>query len=435
METFVIGIASLLGLYMAWNIGANDVANSMADAVGSKAVTVGQAVILAGICEFAGAVLVGAPVTDTVRKGIVNPDTFLALTGLSHEQAAALFVIGMTSALLSAAIWLNISSIMGLPVSTTHSIVGAVAGFGIVAAGWSAVEWPKMAMIVASWFVSPVAGGIMAYILFKFINRFILGRDRPARAAIKYTPYLVSAVTATVVLATIYKGLKHVIGNIQWLTPEVSIMLTLVASIMTGVISRMILKRKLRGKERLPVGEQLELVERVFVPIVIITSCSVAFAHGANDVANAIGPLAAVVRVIETGTVVHKVGVPFWVLVLGGFGIVMGLATFGYRVMKTVGTDITEITPSRGVAADLAATATVLICTRLKLPISTTHTLVGAILGIGLARGLGGINKSVTNRIFGAWFVTVPAAAILCVFLFLLGKMYYFDYLTEVCTK
>ncbi len=435
MDILVIGIASLLGLYMAWNIGANDVANSMADAVGSKAVTVGQAVILAGICEFAGAVLVGAPVTDTVRKGIVDPNSFLALSGISHEQAAALFVIGMTSALLSAAIWLNISSFLGMPVSTTHSIVGAVAGFGIVAAGWGSVQWHKMAMIVASWFVSPVAGGIMAYILFKFINKSILGRERPTKAAILYAPYLVSAVTATVVLATIYKGLKNVICNLKWLTPEVSIIITIAVSILSGVIARIVLKRRLKGKDKLPVGEQLELVEQVFVPIVIITSCSVAFAHGANDVANAIGPLAAVVRVVQTGTVVQKVGVPFWVLVLGGTGIVIGLATYGYRVMRTVGTKITEITPSRGVAADLAATATVLICTRLKLPISTTHTLVGAILGIGLARGLGGVNKSVTNKIFGAWFVTVPAAAILCIILFLVGRFCFFDYLTVVCTK
>ncbi len=435
METFVIEIAALLGLYMAWNIGANDVANSMADAVGSKSISVTQAVVLAGICEFAGAVLAGAPVTDTVRKGIVDPNTFLTLTGLTHPQAAALFVIGMTSALLAAAIWLNVASIMGMPVSTTHSIVGAVAGFGIVAAGWQSVQWHKMAMIVASWFVSPIAGGFMAYLLFKFINHSILGRDRPTRAAIKYAPYLVSAVTATVVLATIYKGLKHIIGNVKWFTPEVSVIITVALSIATGMMSRFLIRRRLESKDTLPVGEQLEMVEQVFVPIVIITSCSVAFAHGANDVANAIGPLAGIVKVIQSGTVVHKVGVPFWVLALGGAGIVMGLATFGYKVMQTVGTDITEITPSRGVAADLAATATVLICTRLKLPISTTHTLVGAILGIGLARGLGGINKSVTNKIFGAWFITVPVAAVLCMFLFLTGKMYFFDYLTAICTK
>ncbi len=435
METIVIGITAVLGLYMAWNIGANDVANSMADAVGSRALSVRNAVILAGICEFAGAVLVGAPVTDTVRKGIVSPDSFLALPDITPEQAAALFVIGMTSALLSAAIWLNVSSFMGLPVSTTHSIVGSVAGFGIAAAGWSSVQWGKMTQIVLSWFISPIVGGIMAFMVFKFISRAILGQDRPARAAVKYAPFLVSAVTATVVLATIYKGLKHVIGNISWLTPQVSIYVTVALSVLSWFVSRWWLGRQLAGKDELSVDEQLELVERVFVPLVIITSCSVAFAHGANDVANSVGPLAAVVRVLQTGEVAQKVGVPFWVLVLGGSGIVLGLATFGYRVMYTVGMKITEITPSRGVAADLSATATVLLCTRLKLPISTTHTLVGAILGIGLARGLTGINRDVTKRIFGAWFITVPAAALLCVFLFLLGKMYFLDTVTRICTK
>ena len=435
METIVIGITAFLGLYMAWNIGANDVANSMADAVGSRALSVRNAVILAGICEFAGAVLVGAPVTDTVRKGIVSPDSFLALPDITPEQAAALFVIGMTSALLSAAIWLNVSSFMGLPVSTTHSIVGSVAGFGIAAAGWSSVQWGKMTQIVLSWFISPIVGGIMAFMVFKFISRAILGQDRPARAAVKYAPFLVSAVTATVVLATIYKGLKHVIGNISWLTPQVSIYVTVALSVLSWFVSRWWLGRQLAGKDELSVDEQLELVERVFVPLVIITSCSVAFAHGANDVANSVGPLAAVVRVLQTGEVAQKVGVPFWVLVLGGSGIVLGLATFGYRVMYTVGMKITEITPSRGVAADLSATATVLLCTRLKLPISTTHTLVGAILGIGLARGLTGINRDVTKRIFGAWFITVPAAALLCVFLFLLGKMYFLDTVTRICTK
>ncbi len=435
METIVIGITAFLGLYMAWNIGANDVANSMADAVGSRALSVRNAVILAGICEFAGAVLVGAPVTDTVRKGIVSPDSFLTLPDITPEQAAALFVIGMTSALLSAAIWLNVSSFMGLPVSTTHSIVGSVAGFGIAAAGWSSVQWGKMTQIVLSWFISPIAGGIMAFVVFKFISRSILGQDRPARAAIKFAPFLVSAVTATVVLATIYKGLKHVIGNISWLTPQVSIYITVALSVISWFVSRWWLGRQLSGKDELSVDEQLDLVERVFVPLVIITSCSVAFAHGANDVANSVGPLAAVVRVLETGEVAQKVGVPFWVLVLGGSGIVLGLATFGYRVMYTVGMKITEITPSRGVAADLSATATVLLCTRLKLPISTTHTLVGAILGIGLARGLAGINRDVTKRIFGAWLITVPAAALLCVFLFLLGKMYFLETITRICTK
>jgi len=434
MDTLLIGISALFGLYMAWNIGANDVANSMADAVGSRAVSVKQAVILAGICEFAGAVLVGAHVTDTVRKGIVNPATFSALPDISVREAAALFIIGMMSALIAAGIWLNFSSFLGLPVSTTHSIVGAVAGFGIVGAGISAVNWGKMGQIVASWFVSPVAGGIIAYLVFRVMNRAIIGRDRPVRAAKLYAHYIVAAVACVVTLATIYKGLKHVIKGLDWMTPEVSLIITAFITIVSGVISKFIIAKRLEGKEGLPIREQLEEVEKVFVPIVVISSCSVAFAHGANDVANSVGPLAAIVQVFQSGAVAMKVQVPFWVLALGGAGIVIGLATYGYRVMFTVGTKITEITPSRGVAADLAASITVLVCTRMKLPISTTHVLVGAIMGIGLARGLGGINRDVASRIFGAWLITVPAAALVSMILFIIGRHFCMDFVLS-CIK
>ncbi len=425
--TIVIGLAAILGLYMAWNIGANDVANSMADAVGSRALTIRQAVILAGICEFAGAVLVGAHVTDTVRKGIVDPSIIAALPDVSPVDAAAIMIIGMTVSLLSAAIWLNYSSWAGMPVSTTHSIVGAVAGFGIIAAGHDAVNWGKMGQVVASWFVSPVAGGAMAFVLFKFISRAILGQRRPVRAARKYVPYIVFLVFAVVTLATIYKGLKHVIGGLEWMQGGMSFVIAFALSTLGAVISRKLVNNYLEGKDDLKISQQLEEVEKVFTPLVIISSCSVAFAHGANDVANAVGPLAAIVNIAQTGNVAMKVGVPFWVLALGGTGIVIGLATYGYRVMATVGTKITEITPSRGVAADIAATTVVLVCTRMKLPISTTHTLVGAILGIGLARGLGGVNRDITRKIFGSWFITVPAAALLSMFLFYLGEKFMFD--------
>ncbi len=423
----IIGLAAILGLYMAWNIGANDVANSMADAVGSRALTIRQAVILAGICEFAGAVLVGASVTDTVRKGIVDPSAISALPGLTPVDAAAVLIIGMTVSLLSAALWLNYSSWAGMPVSTTHSIVGAVAGFGIMAAGYDAVNWGKMGQIVASWFISPVAGGIMAFLLFKFISRAILGQHRPVWAARKYVPYIVFMVFFVVTLATIFKGLKHVIGGLEWMSGWMSFVIAFAIGAGAAVMSRRLINNYLKGKESLKIPEQLEEVERIFTPLVIISSCSVAFAHGANDVANAVGPLAAIVNIAQTGNVAMKVGVPFWVLALGGTGIVIGLATYGYRVMATVGTKITEITPSRGVAADIAATTVVLICTRMKLPISTTHTLVGAILGIGLARGLGGIDRTVTRKIFGSWFVTVPAAAIISMVLFFLGRIYLFE--------
>ncbi|MFC1496953.1 inorganic phosphate transporter [Verrucomicrobiota bacterium] len=431
--TIIVLITAIVGFYMAWNIGANDVANSMADAVGSKAISVKKAVIAAGLCEFAGAVLVGSHVTDTVRKGIVDPNAIAAIPGMTEGDAAVIMVLGMASALLAAAVWLNAATWIGMPVSTTHSIVGAVAGFGIVAAGWSVVNWGKMGQIVASWLISPVAGGIMAFIIFKIINWTILGRKKPVSAAIKVSPYLVFAIAIVITLSILYKGMKHIFaaGKMEFLTGNNSFIVAGIIGVIAAVISRIIIGRHLRDKVDLELSAQLRLVEQVFAPLVVVTSCSVAFAHGANDVANSVGPLAAVVDIVSTGTIKMKVAVPTWVLTLGGFGIVMGLATYGYRVMHTVGTKITEITPSRGVAADIAATITVLICTRMKLPISTTHTLVGAIMGIGLARGLAGINRKVARSIFGAWFITVPVAAILAIIFFLLGKIFLLDFIKE----
>jgi PiT family inorganic phosphate transporter len=428
MDIIIIALISLLGLYMAWNIGANDVANSMADAVGSGALSVKQAVIAAGICEFAGAVLVGSHVTDTIRKGIVDPSALASMPGMLEGEPAALLVIGMSAALISAAIWLNFATWTGMPVSTTHSIVGAVAGFGIVAAGIGSVNWGKMGQIVASWFISPLAGGLMAFILFKIISKTILGQEKPVKAAIKVTPYIVFFLAMVVTLATIYKGFKHVLKGLDWVTDTHTLILALLISVVATIISQMHVKKKLAGKDTLPLPAQLEQVEEVYVPLVIISSCAVAFAHGANDVANSVGPLAAVANILKTGSVEMKVPVPMWILVLGGTGIVIGLGTYGYRVMATVGTKITEITPTRGVAADIAATATVLVCTRMKLPVSTTHTLVGAIMGIGLARGLSGIDSRIAKKIFKSWIITVPAAAILCIALFLIGRSFMLDF-------
>lgn len=435
METIIIALAAVLGLYMAWNIGANDVANSMADAVGSKAISIRNAVIAAGICEFAGAVLVGAQVTDTVRKGIVDPVVLASLPGMTPHDAAVIMVIGMSAALLSAAFWLNISTIFGMPVSTTHSIVGAVAGFGLIAAGAHAVNWNKLTQIVASWFISPVIGGLLSFFIFIYIRRAILRQEKPSQAAIRHIPIIVFIMSSVVLLATIYKGLQHVIGHIAFLAGGRSFWLSIALSFMAAVVSYFLVKRKLGNLGEKPLGLQLEAVERVFVPMVIISSCSVAFAHGANDVANSVGPLAAIVHILHTGVVDMKVPVPLWILTLGGIGIVIGLATYGYRVMMTVGTKITEITPSRGVAADIAASATVLACTRLSLPVSTTHTLVGAILGIGLARGLGGINRRIVGSIFGSWLFTVPAAAVMSIIFFLLGKVIFYETISTIISS
>ncbi|MFO7871726.1 MAG: anion permease [Kiritimatiellia bacterium] len=434
MELAILITVLAFGFYMAWNIGANDVANSMADAVGSGALSVRNAVIAAGICEFAGAVLVGAHVTDTVRKGIISPGTIAGMPGLQEGEAATLLIIGMASALIAAAVWLNIATHLGLPVSTTHSIVGAVAGFGILAAGWAAVNWGIMLSIVASWFVSPFAGGLLAFILFKIISVLILGREMPLRAAEKVVPFIVFFSAGIVVLLVVFKGLKHLFGEggLEWMTGGAAFGIAGLVGLAGALVAKIGIRRRIRWRRHVVLSQQLNEVEKIFCPLVIITSCGVAFAHGSNDVANSVGPLAAVVDMLRHGTIRMTVHVPVWILMLGGAGIVVGLATCGYKVMHTVGKKITEITPCRGVAADIAATITVLVCSRLKLPVSTTHTLVGAIMGIGLARGLSGINRRVTRQIFAAWLITVPAAAVLAIVIFALGRVFLFDLIRDI---
>jgi PiT family inorganic phosphate transporter len=410
MEILVI-TAIVIGFYMAWNIGANDVANSMADAVGSKAVTIFWAVVLAGICNFCGAVLVGSHVTDTVRKGIIDTQAF---TGnplvLAH---------GMVCALLAAAVMLNLASLFGMPVSTTHAIVGAVVGFGILEAGLGQIQWGKLSQIVASWFISPLAGGILAFVIFRLISRYILSVEKPTVAARKGVPICTFFTFAILILATIYKGLKNLHLHISG--PR-ALALSVLGGLFAAGVSALLARRNRNSNGDLPFEEQLAQVEKTFAVLVIITSCTVAFAHGANDVANAIGPLAAVAEIVKHNTVPGKVSVSVWFLILGGLGIAIGLATFGYRVMRLVGTKVTEITPSRGVAADLAGMVTVLACSRMRLPISTTHTLVGAIIGVGLARGITAVDRKVIGRIFTSWMATIPIAAGLTILFYLIGK-------------
>jgi PiT family inorganic phosphate transporter len=403
-------IALIVGAYMAWNIGANDAANSMADAVGSKACTIFWAVVLAGIFELAGAVLVGAHVTDTVRKGIIDTQAF--------ENDPIVLAYGMICAMLAAAIWLNAASFFGMPVSTTHSIVGAIVGFGILKAGLWHIHWGKMGQIVASWFISPIVGGTMSFFIFKIISAKVLSVEKPAAAAKKGVPVCVFFTFSILILAIIFKGLKNLHLNLSGFN---AFGLSIVGGLIAAVLSALIMARGKNGYDDLETEQQLEKVEKIFAILVIITSCTVAFAHGANDVANAIGPLAAVAEIIKTNAIPSKATVNIWFLVLGGAGIVVGLATFGYRVMKLVGEKVTEITPSRGVAADIAGMATVLVCSRLGLPVSTTHVLVGAIIGVGLARGITAVDRTVVRSIFISWFATVPIAAILTIVIYLLG--------------
>jgi len=428
----IMGAIVVLGLYMAWTVGANDAANSMANAVGSRAISLKWAVVLCCICELAGAVLVGTHVTDTIREGIVNPAVLGDLCGLPEADAAALFAVGMAAALLASALWLHLATWFGMPVSTTHAIVGGVAGFGIVAGGWSAVQWGRMVGIVASWFISPVAGGIMGFVLFKVTHRLVLANDRPARAAIGFMPFIVFFSVSVVAISTFYKGLAHLIKGVAWLSGTNGILVGIGIGVVAAVVSRLLIAPRLRPYESAPLPQQLERVERVFSPLVVITACTIAFAHGANDVANAVGPLAAVADIMQSGTLKLKDYVPLWVLGLGGVGIVLGVSTFGYRVMRTMGEEITQLTPSRGVCAAVAACTTVLVCTKMGLPISTTHTAVGAIVGIGLARGLAAVNRNVLKNVFTSWLITVPASAVLAVVLFLIGRALVLGHVLDV---
>ncbi len=404
--TIYLVLAAAFGLFMAWGIGANDVANAMATSVGAKALTIKQAIVVAAIFEFAGAFLAGGQVTSTIRKGIID-----------SEQVAGnpeYLVFGMLSALLAAGIWLAIASRRGWPVSTTHSIVGAIVGFAIAGIGMEAVKWGQVASIAASWVVSPLMSGFIAFLIFQSVQKLILRTDDPIANARRYVPMYIFLVGFILSLVTLFKGLKHI--NL-----ELSIAQSYGIAVLCGVITMSIgimLIRRLKIKPKADKNFRFTNVEKIFGVLMIFTACGMAFAHGSNDVANAIGPVAAVVSIVSSGEVAQKAALPTWVLLLGAGGIVFGLATYGFKVIRTVGQRITELTPSRGFAAELAAATTVVIASGTGIPISTTHTLVGAVLGVGFARGMEAINLRVVGNIFLSWIVTLPAGAILAVFFF-----------------
>ena len=533
----LIVLALVFGFYMAWNIGANDVANAMGTSVGSGALTFKRAVILAAILEFSGAFLAGSDVSGTVRKGIVDPAIFapssvlvtnskgdevqsiavnaketaeennldwtagvtnypvtvsvidkdgklisetagvskanikeqVTATTTRANSSAKAFVLGMLSALLAAGLWLQIASYFGWPVSTTHSIVGAIVGFGVVYGGFTAVEWGGVGKIAASWVVSPVMSAAISFIIFQIVLNRVFYRADPIKAVRKFTPYMVFVVLTIMTLVTVFKGLKNLKLNLSF--PN-ALLVSCVVGLLAAFVSVLLLRRyktddtledqkharqlyttkamqralKHLGRarrsadgdeqksidaviketraltdttsKRVNLGsENVEFrqVERIFIFLQILTACFVAFAHGSNDVANAIGPLSAAVQTIEQGAVAAKSVVPMWALILGGVGIVIGLATYGWRVMETVGRKITELTPSRGFCAEFGAATTIVIASKMALPISTTHTLVGAVLGVGLARGIGALNLSIVRDIAVSWVVTIPAGAILAI--------------------
>lgn len=463
----IIALAIIFGLYMAWGIGANDVANAMGTSVGSGALTLRRAVIIAAILEFSGAFLAGTHVSETVRKGIVDPAIF-ANDGLS-------FMLGMLSALLAAGVWLQIASWKGWPVSTTHSIVGSVVGFGAVYGGINAVHWDKVGMIAASWVVSPLLSATISYFIFTFILRAIFYDARPLRSAKKIAPYLVFVVITMLSLTMAFKGLKN-------LKLDLSLPAAFVVASSVGLVAALIsvwliskikteaghgdsedkltdpnvvksLEKATKHLEKVHLAapghmkadisdtldevrrlrwesqrrydfhtnsKEYQQVEKLFIYLQILSACFVAFAHGANDVANAIGPMSAVLSVAMAGgeSIAAEAPVPLWVLALGGVGIVVGLATWGWRVMETIGRKITHLTPTRGFSAEFGAATTIVIATKLGLPISTTHTLVGAVLGVGLARGIGAVNMGTIRDVVVSWVITIPAGAVLAIMFF-----------------
>lgn len=404
-EYTVLIIGYIFGFYMAWNIGANDVANSMASAVGAKAITIRQAVFIAGILNIVGAVFIGSHVTKTIRKGIVSTDI------LADPHLA---LIGALSALLAAALWVSFATWKSLPVSTTHSIVGAMIGFGIMAGGFSVINWGKLAAVVLSWVISPVFAMVISYLMFKTIVKFILSKEDPFAQALKLAPYFISMALFVVILSFLFKtplGKRLAIG-----TP-LALLLALVLAIALGFLAVKIL-RKFIKKTNLS-GE-----EEVFRKIQIGTSCYVALAQGANDVANAIGPLAVIYFLVKTGSVGAKVPVPIFLLFFGGIGIACGIGMAGHRVMDTIGRKITTLTNTRGFSVDFAAATTVMVASKMGLPVSTTHAAVGGVMGVGLARGIEAVNFRIIFEIILYWVLTVPAAAITSMVIFKILQLF-----------
>ena len=404
-ESYILILGYIFGFYMAWNIGANDVANSMASAVGAKAITIRQAIFIAGILNILGATFIGTHVTNTIRKGIVSTDI------LTDPNLA---LIGALSALLSAALWVSFATWKSLPVSTTHSIVGAMIGFGIVAGGFSMVNWGKLGAVVLSWVISPVFSLVIAFSMFKIIVKSILTKKDPYLRALQLSPFFIGIAIFVVILSFLFKtplGKTLAVG-----TPMALIIAIILAGVL-GYAGMRVLRRFVKRPEHS--GE-----EHIFRKIQIGTSCYVALAQGANDVANAIGPLAVIYFIVKTGSVGTKVPVPLFLLMFGGIGIAAGIAMAGHRVMGTIGRKITTLNNTRGFSVDFSAATTVLVASKLGLPVSTTHAAVGGVMGVGLARGIEAVNFRIIFQIMLYWVLTVPASAITSIILFKILQLF-----------
>jgi len=399
--TILLIIAVVAGLYMAWNIGANDVANAFGTSVGSGAISIRQAVLLAAVFEFTGAFFVGAPVAQTISGSIVAPETF--------SFRPEVLGIGMVAALLASSVWLNVATFFGQPVSTTHAIIGAVVGFACVACGPACVGWAQMGTIAASWIVSPLAGGVLAYVIYRWgVKRYVLENRHPVYMAGLFMPVAMGALTGIVLFSVIYRGLS---GLRLDLPLEYAAPIAAGVGLAVAIVIRLGIRRRM-WKHHIPRSERYAAIERWFGYMQIATASYMSFAHGANDCANAIGPLAAAIQIFRNPSVVpDQIAIPAWLLAFGGAGIILGLSTYGYKVIKTIGKNITEITPTRGFSAEFGTATSVLVFSKLGMPISTTFVIVGAVMGVGLARGFAALDLGVIRRIFTSWVITIPVSA------------------------
>ncbi len=409
IETEIIILACVFGFIMAWGIGANDVANAFGTSVGSGAITLRTALLIACIFEFSGAYLAGGEVTDTIRKGIIDSEQFIGKSDV--------LVFGMMSALLAAGLWLFLASTLGWPVSTTHSIIGGIVGFSIIGLSFNAVNWEAVSSIATTWVLSPILSGVLAFFVFKSIKFLILDTENPFSNTLKFSPIYLLFVGFVISMLTFLKGLKHVGIDLDF--AEAAFFSFLFAIGIT-IIGLLLLKTSNISKQK------DASIESFFAILVIFTACAMAFAHGSNDVANAVGPLAAVVNTVsQNDSLNNEIAVTSWILLLGSIAIVIGLLTYGFRVIGTVGKGITKITPSSGFAAELSAATIVVLSSSYGFPVSTTHTLVGAIIGIGLVNSSRNLDWSNVVQIFSGWIVTIPVGGILSILIFYIFKSIY----------
>lgn len=406
-EFIFIIAACVIGFLMAWGVGANDLANIMSTAMGSKAISIRQAVIIAVIFELAGGLLGSSHVTDTIRHGIINTDL------LANNPASLLH--GMLAVLMAGMVWMLFASYIGMPVSITHATIGALVGFGAMGLGVSAIHWKMVQSIALAWIFAPFLAALVGYGLFVIIRKLILSAEDPSVPAKKYLPLFFFGVGVVLTFMVVIKDLKQY-GYILNIFERFG--LTIIISSGIALMGTLIAKR-VPLASHLKRHERFEYVEKLFSILMAFTACAMVFAHGSNDIAITVGPISAVLSLVQShGGTAMADKFPEWLLLIGSLSVLLGLFMYGHRVIATVGERITTLTPSRAFCATLAAAATVILSTNMGIPVSATQTLVGGVLGVGFARGIGALNLAIVRNIFLSWFVTIPAAAFLAIFFF-----------------